>query len=139
MKIMEYEESFGPVRFQEGYEAQLAGLTVEEQVRCFALAESGSLTDVPYTELEERVKTIYYYSQTTKPVYDTWTVIVREGIVVGFARQEYAPRSQRIVEVPLLPYRGYVYDSTSDNNGAGYKERDWYKYLVCLPRDHKLW
>lgn len=139
MKIMEYEESFGPVRFQEGYEAQLAGLSIEEQVRCFALAESGYLTKVPYAELEETVKTIYYYSQTTKPVHDFWTVIVREGIVVGFARSEYAPRSSRIVQVPLLPYQGYVYDSTSDNNGAGYKEQDWYKYLVCLPRDHKLW
>ncbi len=42
-------------------------------------------------------------------------------------------------KTPLLPYQGHVYDSTSDNNGNGYKEREWYKYLVCLPYNHTLW
>lgn len=50
------------------------------------------------------------------------------GVLVGYYSVEY-----------ILPYMGYVYDSTSDNNGAGYKEREWSKYLICLPFSHTLW
>lgn len=131
MEIIPYEETFGQVRFQEGYEAMLAGLTIEEQVRCFALTEYEFLTDVPCAELEERILLKTYYQERTHSVSPQWPVIVRDGIVVGFLHRS----SGR----PLLPYQSYIYDYTSDNNGAGYKERYWYKHLICLPCDHKLW
>ena len=37
MKILEYDASFGEIAFPEGFEKELEGRSVEEQLRCFAL------------------------------------------------------------------------------------------------------
>lgn len=139
MEIMQYQDSFGAIRWQEGFEQELAGRSVEEQMRCYALTEHSLLTDVPYSELEEKIREHVYYRIGTHAVYDSWTAIVKDGLVVGVAYNDYGEYGRIIGKKPLMPYRGYVYDSTSDNNGSGYKERDWYKYLVCLPYNHTLW
>ena len=39
MKILEYDVSFGEIAFPEGFEKELEGRSMEEQLRCFALTE----------------------------------------------------------------------------------------------------
>ena len=136
MDIIQYQETFGPVRWQEGFEQELAGRTPEEQRRCYALTERRCLCDVPYRQVEETARREGW---KLEPVSDRWSVIMKEDTVAGFAYSVYRGLDRGIEKKPLLPYGGYVYDSTSDNNGSGYKTRDWYKYLVCLPCDHGLW
>ena len=138
MEIMQYEDSFGPVKWQEGFEKELAGRSIEEQLRCFALTEYSWMCDIPYAELEKTIRQREYSLGGIHAVYDEWSAVVHNGMVVGVAynRWDYG---RVIGKMPLLPYCGYVYDSSSDNNGSGYKTCDWYKYLVCLPYDHTLW
>ena len=69
-------------------------------------------------------------------------IINKDGIIVGFVIKNYRFIDGNIEETEneiILPYQRYCYDVSSDNNGAGYKERKWYKYLICLPDEHKLW
>ena len=144
MKILEYQDSFGEPRWQEGFIKELTGRPLEEQLRCFAFTKYFSLTETPYQDLEKKIRERSLYLEGTNPISEHWYVIVKNGMIVGVAHDEYAfdeDSMQWIVtgQETVLPYQGYVYDTSSDNNGSGYKERDWYKYLVCLPYDHTLW
>lgn len=144
MKILEYDASFGEIAFPEGFEKELEGRSVEEQLRCFALTEYAGLTKVPYEELEQKIRGSRIYLEGTTPIPERWYVVVKNGTVVGVAwdRLEYDEVTREFNAVGqkvLLPYERYVCGSTSDNNGSGYKTRDWYNYLVCLPFDHTLW
>ena len=103
------------------------------------MTEYGFLQDVPFTELESAIRQEDYYRRGTHAVYQRWSVIVKDDMVVGVACNKYDDDGQVIGKKPLLPYQRFVYTSTSDNNGSGNKERDWYKYLVCLPYNHTLW
>lgn len=139
MEIMEYQETFGKINFQDGFLESLKGKSIAEQIRCYALTEFLFLTTIPYTALEDLIKQQAFYLNQTHAVYSYWKAIVKDDIVVGFAYPEYGEYGKIIDYIPLLPYRGYVFDTTSDNNGAGYKERDWYEYLICLPENHSFW
>ena len=144
MKILEYQESFGKIEWQEGFAQELAGRTIEEQLRCFAFTEYKSLTEVPYKSLEEEIRKSSVYQNGTEPIPENWYVVVKDGVIVGVAHDVLAYDEEEkwwvsTGQKSVMPYQGYVYSSTSDNNGSGYKERDWYKYLVCLPYDHTLW
>lgn len=144
MKFLEYQASFGPVCWQEGYEQELAGLSVEAQWRCYAVTEYKTLTKVPYRELEQAIRESSVYTAGTMPVPERWYAVMKDGVMVGagrdaYARDEMTGQWEVSGQKTLLPYEGYVYETTSDNNGAGYKEREWYRYLICLPSDHTLW
>lgn len=144
MNVLEYQESFGKVMWQEGFLKELAGRSPEAQVRCFAFTEYAHLAKIPYQELEQEIRKETRYLESIAPIPERWHLIVKDGIVSGAAYQkyEYDPASGAWKAAgfkTVLPYERYKYDSTADNNGAGYKTRDWYKYLLCLPYDHKLW
>lgn len=70
-------------------------------------------------------------------------LIIRDNMMVGVALSEdclyIGENIEYIRGQYILPYSRYIYYSASDNNGAGYKERNWYRYLVCLPYNHNLW
>ena len=144
MKYLEYQETFGPICWQEGYEQELAGKSAEEQWRCYAVTEYRALTKVPYRELEQAIRESSVYTAGTMPVPERWYAVMKDGVMVGagrdtYARDEMTGQWEVAGQKTLLPYEGYVYETTSDNNGAGYKEREWYRYLICLPADHTLW
>ena len=56
--------------------------------------------------------------------------IVQDNIVVGVMIKDY-----RNEEIPCFPEECVCYDYASDNNGAGYKTRESYVYLVCVPEN----
>lgn len=144
MKILQYQESFGPVRWQEGFPKELEGLTPEEQLRCYAFSGYPSLAGISYRDLEAAVQDRTRYPEGLQPIPDYWYAIVRDGTVVGVALDRYTHDEKTFSwvvsgQMPLLPYESYESDSSSDNNGSGCKSGAWYTYLVCLPAGHTLW
>ncbi len=137
----EYNESFGSVNFQDGFEKELVGKGIDKQIHCFAWTTVYDLCSVPYKELESTIKNNEYYKSNTEPA-SLHNIINKDGAIVGFVIKNYRFVDGHIEETEndtILPYQGYCYDVSSDNNGAGYKERKWYKYLICLPCNHQLW
>ena len=143
-ETVEYTEEMGEVNWQEGFEQELAGKTVEQQAHCYGWSvdflvggSDASYSTIP--QLCEETERYREHLEQLDPEYNK--LIVKDGLVVGVTAPKYTYDGHTWVKTDryLLPYKRYVYDSTSDNNGAGYKERDWYKYLICLPADHKLW
>jgi len=135
MEYIEYNEAFGPVKFQEGFEQELKGRSIEEQIHCYGWSVDISNTK-PYQTIEQLCEEDPWWRKHIEPA-KRGTPIVRDGLVVGF-RVETCFRDDGDYFY-ILPYEGYRYDCSEDNNGAGYKTRYWYKYLICLPFDHKLW
>ncbi len=128
--LIEYKEEFGEINWQEGFENELKGKTIEEQLHCYGWSDDIRCTE-PYTELEKITNESKYRKGSITPVQEQ-KLIVKDGLIAGIML------CLGRVDKPIMPYRGYCYDSASDNNGAGYKEREWYKYLICLPFEHKL-
>lgn len=96
-------------------------MLIEQQLRCYVWSESSELLDVDCRDIERHCE--------------------KDGYVVGVAvDSNYLDESgQRCFGSRyIMPYERYCYDTTSDNNGAGYKETDGYRYLICLPADHSL-
>ncbi|MCD8118687.1 MAG: hypothetical protein LUE29_04270 [Lachnospiraceae bacterium] len=130
LEFTEYTENMGTVRWQDGFEKEIEGKAIPEQLHCYGLSKFKGLTNIPYNELESHIKE-EHLEDYVEPVEQN-RLILMDGLVVGVLVGYYP------VEY-ILPYMGYVYDSSSDNNGAGYKEREWSKYLICLPFSHTLW
>lgn len=139
MKTLNYEESFGIVNWQEGFEKELEGRSLEEQLRCFASTEYASHKSIPYAELEARIRSKEYYLRDISPISPDYEFIVRDGMIVGLVQHKYDSDGEYTGKDHILPYQCFVYDYDSDNNGSGYKTRIWYRYLVCLPHNHTLW
>ncbi|MCD7807310.1 MAG: hypothetical protein LUH19_08230 [Lachnospiraceae bacterium] len=125
-----YSENMWNIRWQDGFEKEIEGKGIAEQLHCYGWSKFENLTRIPYTELEahiraERLENYVEPFQENRLIMQDGLVV---GVLVGYYRVKY-----------ILPYMGYVYASSSDNNGAGYKEREWSKYLICLPLSHTLW
>ena len=141
IEVFEYNENFGSISFQDGFEKELVGKDIEKQIHCFAWTTVYDLCSVPYKELESTILNNEYYKSNTEPA-SLNNIISKDDTIVGFVIKNYRFNDGHIEETDndtILPYQGYCYDISSDNNGAGYKERKWYKYLICLPYDHQLW
>lgn len=119
LEILEYTEDMGTVRWPAGFEQELEGKSIEQQL-------------AHYRVIDRWLGRLSYYllnwasCSGLEPLenYAGWEkIIVRNGKVVGFVRRGRT----------ILPYRVVAEDYTSDNNGAGYKERTDYYYLVCVP------
>ena len=67
IEIFEYNESFGSVNFQDGFEKELIGKNIDRQIRCFAWTTVYDLCSVPYKELESTIKDNEYYKSQTEP------------------------------------------------------------------------
>jgi len=144
-ELVEYRETFGPVRWQAGFEEELKGLSIEAQAGLYAWSKRAILAkeDVSYKDIEALVESGEISRDALEPIQKDQRLIVRDGLVVGVALDEWKFDLETVQctrhDLYILPYGRYVYNHTSDNNGAGYKETDWYKYLVCLPAGHELW
>ena len=122
MKIVAYEERFGEIRFPEGFEEMLKGLTVEEQMgyyrtTCFSVYSTTNWKERTYQGSAIRIEKDS----------DVTALIVKDGILVGIMILDDDKR-----EVPCLAEEKVCTYYASDNNGAGYKERIEYTYLICI-------
>lgn len=121
---------------------------IVQQMRCYGWTEYERpvkwddprlVAETPDPELQKKIQPL----MTNR---DSIRLIVKENMVVGVTLEDAVGYSHSgddyfylTKELCILPNCRYVSSSTSDNNGAGYKERDWYKYLICLPYNHNLW
>ncbi len=119
LEILEYTDDMGEIRWPAGFEQELEGKSIAEQL-------------AHYRVIDWAVGPLSYYllnwadRKDLEPLeqYAGWEkIILRDGKVVGFVR---CGRT-------ILPYQVVATDSDSDNNGAGYKERTYYYYLACMP------
>lgn len=127
MKIVPYEESFGTFTFPEGFEQTLKGLTIEEQMNRYRL--SMSRTDA-MTGWRERTYGTWYVKLDA--VRDVRALIVKDDTLVGIMLEDHNNR-----EVPCFADCGVCTYYDEENNGAGYKTRQDYVYLLCVPENLK--
>lgn len=127
MHIVPYEEKMGAFTFPEGFEETLQGLSMEEQMGRFRL--SMSRTDA-MTDWRERTYGRWYVG--LDEVSDVRGLIVKDGLLVGVMLQNHAGK-----EVPCFADECVCTYYDEENNGAGYKTRADYVYLLCVARDFK--
>lgn len=125
MNTIAYEECFGEVRFPEGFAELLQGLTIEEQMEyfrttCFSVYSKTNWSERIYQGSAIRIE------QDS----DVTALIVRDGIIVGIMILNDYRRA-----VPCLAEERVCTYYACDNNGAGYKERIDYTYLICVPKN----
>ena len=125
MKIVSYEPSFGEIKFPEGFEETLKNLTIEEQAEhyrttCYSVYATTNWSERTYQGSAIKL-------QKDK---DITALIVKDGILVGIMILNDNNR-----EVPCLAEERVCTYYASDNNGAGYKERIDYTYLICVPKN----
>jgi len=125
MKIVAYEERFGEIRFPEGFEETLKNLTIEEQMEhyrttCYSLYSMTNWSERTYAGSAIRIDKDS----------DVTALIVKDGILVGIMILDDCNH-----EVPCLAEEKVCTYYASDNNGAGYKERIDYTYLICIPEN----
>ena len=53
MKIVNYEEELGEIRYPEGFEEKLEGKELEEQMKCFRITEAGFYARTAYGQIEK--------------------------------------------------------------------------------------
>lgn len=123
MKVVNYEERFGAVNFPEGFEELLQNRTIEEQM---AYYRTTCVSTYAMTDWKER--TYRGWAIPLERDRDVTALIVRDGILVGVMML-----NDDNIEVPCLAEEQVCTYYASDNNGAGYKERIEYTYLICIP------
>ncbi len=122
--------------------------SITQQMRCYGWSEYNKpvewndprlVAEKPDPELQRKICPIMSGR-------DNIRLVTKENMVVGVALESavaYYHSGEDYFYLKedrcIFPYQGYIFSSTSDNNGAGYKQRDWYRYLVCLPYNHNLW
>jgi hypothetical protein len=124
-KIVPYEESFGAFTLPEGFSETLQGLSIEEQMGRYRL--SMSRTDA-MTDWRERTSGYWYVKLDA--VSDVLALIVKDETLVGIMIKDHNGR-----EVPCFADEGVCTYYDEENNGAGYKTRQDYVYLLCVPEN----
>ena len=125
MKIINYEEKFGKYSFPEGFEKRLRGRSVEEQMKFYRTTEYSSYSLTNWSQ--RTTKSGYRRLEDTREVK---ALIVKDGLLVGVMILDDCNR-----EVPCFAEERICTYYAEDNNGAGYKIREDYLYLVCVPEN----
>jgi len=123
MKIVEYQESFGEVRFPEGFEASLRSRTLEEQMNCYRTTCSSTYSVTDYSQRTIKGGCCHIDKDS-----DVRALIVRDGLLVGVMMCDDDGQIQ-----PCLPEERVCTYYADDNNGAGSKCRIDYTWLICFP------
>ena len=124
MKIVNYEERFGKVCLPEGFAALLQGLTVEEQTEYYRTTCYSVYSTSDWKERKYQGSAIRLEKDR-----DVTGLIVKDGLLVGIMIL-----NDNRSEVPCLAEEKVCTYYARDNNGAGYKERIDYTYLICVPK-----
>ena len=125
MKIINYEEKFGKYSFPEGFKERLRGRSIEEQMNFYRTTEYSSYTITSWSE--RTTKSGYCRLEDTR---DVKALIVDGDLLVGAMILDDCNR-----EVPCFAEECVCTYYAEDNNGAGYKIREDYLYLVCVPEN----
>ena len=125
MKIVQYEERFGPYTFPEGFGETLRGLSIEEQMDRYRTTEYSTISAANWRTRTNRGG----YSRLDR-CSDVRALIVHGELLVGAIVRDDDGR-----DVPCFPEESVCTCYADDNNGAGSKTRIDYVYLVCVPAE----
>lgn len=123
MKTVEYTENLGKYTLPEGLFELLSGKSIEEQMNYFRTSGSYRLSNTYWSDRTE-------YSSLSRIDEDdeVKAIIVDNGIIVGVMVKDY----NYSCEVACFVEDSVCTYYASDNNGAGYKEREDYFYLYAV-------
>ena len=124
MEFIEYKESFGEYKYPEGFEETLEGLGAEEQTKRFRVTRRSNLAHTGWRE--RSVESGISLTDSS----DVRAVVLKDGKIVGVMLENDDGR-----EVFCPPEKCVCTYFAEDNNGAGYKTRQDYTYLICVLKD----
>ena len=122
MNITEYKEEFGVPVFPEGFEQTLEGLSLDEQLERLRTTGSDEYTITGWSS-----RTVRYGCRRLDQDHNVRSIIVRGGMIVGAMMTDHSGRT-----VPCLPEQCVCTYYSEDNNGAGYKIRQCFRWLICV-------
>ena len=125
MKFIEYEEQFGEYTYPEGFENTLDGLSAEQQTECFRTTRRANLAHTGWSE-----RSIESSGIELEDCSAVTAAVVKDGKIVGVMMKNDSGR-----EVFCPPEKCICTYYAEDNNGAGYKTREEYTYLICVSKD----
>ena len=147
METIQYKEEYGRVYFQQGFEEELRGKTIQEQMHCYCwLHGISSSPDIRgYYDRDYRTIPAYIKSFKTMCPFTSSAghiPVVKDGLVVGLSFTQYRyteNREKESFQAVYLPYECFCYEYDEELDGSGHIRTYRNKYLVCLPYDHDLW
>lgn len=125
MKTIAYEEKFGEIKFPAGFEEKLRGKSLEEQMDCYRITNSITLSSTSYGELDKQQ--IRGRTRSLEEDKDCTGLVVKDGLLVGVLIRPFWGEDR-----VCLPYKGVCTYYASDNDGSGTSEREDYSYLICV-------
>ncbi|MBE6553813.1 MAG: hypothetical protein E7666_05660 [Ruminococcaceae bacterium] len=125
MKIVNYESSMGAYTLPEGFSELLQGRSIEEQMNFYRM--TSHYANAKSCDWRDR-RAAKWFTPLDRDS-DVDALIVDNGLVVGVMVNAYFQSKK-----PLLAGqdRGMLTHVNSDNNGAGYKETEFYCYLALV-------
>ena len=124
MEFIEYKDGFGEYTYPEGFEKTLDGLSAEEQTKHFRVTRRSNLAHTGWRE--RSVESGISLTDSS----DVRAVVLKDGKIVGVMLENDNGR-----EVFCPPEKCVCTYYAEDNNGAGYKTREDYTYLICVLKD----
>lgn len=81
MKTIAYEEKFGEIKFPAGFEEKLRGKSLEEQMDCYRITNSITLSSTSYGELDKQQ--LRERTRSLEEDKDCTGLVVKDGLLVG--------------------------------------------------------
>ncbi len=126
MKLVEYKEEYGEIKFPDGFEEKLLGKSIEEQAALYRINENVTISSYSYGELDGSNSVDCCFRPDEYQ--GCKALVVKDGTVVGVMLRSYNGS-----EVCCLPYQERVCTaSLSEDDGTGSWEREDYAWLTCL-------
>lgn len=125
MKMIPYEERFGPIPFPEGFAESLKGLSIEAQMNRYRTTEYSSYA---MTDWRERTRRSGY--RKLEDTREVTALIVKDDLLVGVMIENDCGR-----DIPCFAGERVCTYYADDNNGSGSKTRIDYTWLVCVPEN----
>lgn len=130
MELVEYIEEFGPVSYPEGFEANLEGLTIEEQLKFFRLG-NGLYLKKTFSERRINSYDAAYHLDETEEVK---AIVLKDGKIAGIKVHNRLTRKDEICG----PESGYYCRYAEELDGSGYKTFSLRLYLICVSDQFEL-
>lgn len=124
MKTVAYEERFGEIKLPEGFAETLQGLPIDAQMARYRTTRRSEYSMTNWSE-----RTSIGFAKRLDENSAVTALIVKDSLLVGVMM-----RNDSGLEVPCLAEKCVCTYYASDNNGAGYKERIDYTYLLCVSK-----
>lgn len=127
VNFVKYDKQLhGDLNYPDGFCDLLKGLSLEEQMKYFRIANGLYLKK----KFQDRRKNKYDYSCQLQDYEDVEAIIVRNGLIVAVLVKNCYEQI-----VPCLPEKGFITYDECEIDGSGYKECKLYLYLVCVGDD----